>query len=195
MTRLTYSRNCLWTTSNNKHFNGALRIVNDRELWILWNAPPSMFVMSGAAFRLSPPNCGFHDYCGVCKLNDLYNPAWGTILQIQASILKTNDYVWQQVIILAGRQELLLSTVKHRKLSRFSHVCRHDTLPKVILQEVKDGIRRRGRPRKSCRNNIKEWTGQSLSSLLQRRRQKSMCDHCNGGVCRCIRMTLGRNGC
>ena len=41
---------------------------------------------------------------------------------------KTNEYVWQQVNILGGRQELLLSTIKHRMLSWFGHVCHHDTL-------------------------------------------------------------------
>ena len=30
-----------------------------------------------------------------------------------------------------------------------------------------DGRRRRGRPRKSWNDNIKEWTGQSMSSLLR----------------------------
>ena len=59
----------------------------------------------------------------------------------------TNDYVWQKVNILAGRQELLLSTVKRRKLSWFGHARRHDTLPKIILQGTVDGGRRRGRPR------------------------------------------------
>ena len=32
---------------------------------------------------------------------------------------KTNEYIWQQVSIAAGPQELLLSTVKHHKLSWF----------------------------------------------------------------------------
>ena len=45
---------------------------------------------------------------------------------------------------------------------------RHDTLPKVILQGTVDGIRRRGRRlRKSWKDNIKEWTRQSMSSLLR----------------------------
>ena len=47
---------------------------------------------------------------------------------------KPNDYVWQQVSILGGPQQLLLSTVKRPKLSWFGPVCRHDTLPKIILQ-------------------------------------------------------------
>ena len=43
---------------------------------------------------------------------------------------KTNEYVWQQVNILAGHQELLLPTAKLSKLSRFSYICRHDTRQK-----------------------------------------------------------------
>ena len=77
---------------------------------------------------------------------------------------KTNEYVWQQVDILAKRKELLVSTVKRCKLSWFGHVCRYDMLPKIILQETVD--RRRVRPRKSWKGNIKGWTGQSISSLL-----------------------------
>ena len=73
---------------------------------------------------------------------------------------------WQQANILAGRQELLLVTVMRRKLSWFGHVCRHDTLPEIMLQGTVDGWRRRGRPRKSWKDNIKQWTGQSMSSLL-----------------------------
>ena len=80
---------------------------------------------------------------------------------------KTNEYVWQQVSILAGPQELLLSTVKHGKLSWFGDVCRYDTLPKIILKGSVDGRRRRGRLRKSWKDNNKEWTGQSVSSLLR----------------------------
>ena len=52
-------------------------------------------------------------------------------------------------------------------LAWFDHVCRHDTLPKSILQGTVDGSRRTGRPRKSQKDNIKEWTGQSMSSLLR----------------------------
>ena len=48
-----------------------------------------------------------------------------------------------------------------RKLSWFGHVCRHDTLPKIIIQERVDGWQ--------CRGNHGRitWTGQSVSSLLR----------------------------
>ena len=71
---------------------------------------------------------------------------------------KTNEYVLPQVDILAGRQELLLSTARRRKPSWFDHVCRHDAPPEIILQGTVDGSRRRGRLRKSWKNSIKEWT-------------------------------------
>ena len=38
---------------------------------------------------------------------------------------------------------------------------------KIILQGTDDGSRPRGRPRKSWRENIRERTGHSLSSLLR----------------------------
>ena len=68
-------------------------------------------------------------------------------------------------LMTVRHQELLMPTVKRRKLSWFGNVCRHDTLPKIILQGYMDGKRRRGRLCKYWKD-IKEWTGQSMSSLL-----------------------------
>ena len=79
---------------------------------------------------------------------------------------KTNEYVWQQNNILAGRQELSLSTVASYHGS--ATFCRNDTLLKIKTTEVTvDGSRCRGRPRKSWKDYIKEWTGQSLLRLLR----------------------------
>ena len=79
---------------------------------------------------------------------------------------ETNEYIWQQVDILAGRQELSLSTVKRRKLSWFGHVRRLDTLANIVPQGTVGGNRCRGRPRKLWKDNIRKWTGQSMLSLL-----------------------------
>ena len=68
---------------------------------------------------------------------------------------------------LTDDQDVFSPYFGHRKLSWFGHVCHHDTLPKkIILQGAMEGSRRRGRPRKSWEDSIKEWTGQSMSSLL-----------------------------
>ena len=45
------------------------------------------------------------------------------------------------VVVLAGCQEFILSTIKHHKLSLFGHVCPNDTLFKARLQrESKVGV-------------------------------------------------------
>ena len=74
----------------------------------------------------------------------------------------THKTEWQQVNILTGRQEFLLSTVNSRKLSWFGHIC----VMKRCRPRMVDGCYRGGRPRKSL-DNIKEETGQSMSSLLR----------------------------
>jgi hypothetical protein len=66
----------------------------------------------------------------------------------------------------AGKQEQLLSVVKHRKLAWYGHVTRHDSLSKTILQGTVYGSQRRGGQRKTWIDNIKEWTGLSVSTLL-----------------------------
>ena len=95
--------------------------------------------------------------------------ATGECLTYHTESIKQTNTHGNRSIILAGRQELRLSTVKRRKLSWLSRVCHHDTFPKIVLQGTVDSSRRRGRPRprKSWKYNINEWTGQSMSSVLR----------------------------
>ena len=69
---------------------------------------------------------------------------------------KTNDYIWKQFNVVARRHKILLSVIKHCKLSLFGHVCRHNALWKTILQELMKGDRHRERSHKLWRDNIKE---------------------------------------
>ena len=85
----------------------------------------------------------------------------------------TNEYVWQQVSILARPQKILLSTVKRRKLSWLGHVCPHDTLPK---------------------DNIKEWTPVDVIIAPRCRGQASMGGRHSGGICRGTPTTPERHG-
>ena len=48
-----------------------------------------------------------------------------------------------------------------------SAMSRHDALPKIVPQRIVDGSRRRERHRESWKDNIKKWTGKSMSSLLR----------------------------
>ena len=79
-------------------------------------------------------------------------------------------------------QELLTSTIKRRKLWSFSHVCHHDMLQK-IMQETVDGSHRRGRPHKSWKDTIKEWTGQSMLSLVHIMDDRSVGSHRRRCIC------------
>ena len=63
------------------------------------------------------------------------------------------------VLPTPNRQALQVIMAQH-------HVCHHDALPKIILQGSVDGSRRRGRPRKSGKDNIKEWKSQSMSLIV-----------------------------
>ena len=52
---------------------------------------------------------------------------------------KTNDWVQSKVNFLVGPQEPLLASVKRRKLAKFGHVKRHDSLSKTTLQGTCQG--------------------------------------------------------
>ena len=89
------------------------------------------------------------------------------LLGISWSDRKTNEFVRNQITLLAGPQEPLLATVRRRKLSWFGHVTRHNTLSKTILQGTLEGGRRRGRQKKGWMDNIKEWTRLDSPTLLR----------------------------
>ena len=80
---------------------------------------------------------------------------------------KTNKFVRWQVELAAGTQELLLATAKRRKLQWYGHVTRHSTMATTILQGTLEGGRRRGRPRKSWSDNVREWSGMDTPTLVR----------------------------
>ena len=56
------------------------------------------------------------------------------LLRISYLEHNTNDWVRSKINFFMGPQELLLATVKTRKLACFWHVTRHHSLSKTILQ-------------------------------------------------------------
>ena len=93
--------------------------------------------------RLNCTNLLSFQYCGSGDANPgfrrliLQEDSW----HIMQSTIQTNIYG----NIFVKRQELLLSTVYRNKLSWFDHVCRHNTLSKIIRQETVDSRRRKRR--------------------------------------------------
>ena len=108
---LIWSRICHWTTSNNKHFYCVLKIELPKR--ILWNAPHTIFVFSGAAQRFACPqqavgakraqprpdeNWGILSKISrnltIFKLSCLYDTALGAILTVLASKLNRFAADW-----------------------------------------------------------------------------------------------------
>ena len=90
------------------------------------------------------------------------------LLRISYLEHKMNDLEWIETNFLMGPQELLLATVKRRKLAWLVHATHPDSLSKTILQGTLEGARRRGRHRKCWIDNIKEWTSLLMLELPTR---------------------------
>ena len=68
------------------------------------------------------------------------NKCMRRILQISYLEQMTNEYVWDRINSVAGRQQtIIITTIKRRKMAWFGHVLRHDTLTKAILQGTVEG--------------------------------------------------------
>ena len=72
----------------------------------------------------------------------------------------------EEVLKRLGVQRELTRTMKIKKLIYFGHTIRHDCLPRTVLTGIQEGRRRRGRPRRTWVNDIKDWTGRRLSECL-----------------------------
>ena len=80
----------------------------------------------------------------------------------------TNEEVKNKIRQASGPYEDLLTTVKRRKLKWYGHVSRSSGLAKTILQGTVRGRRKRGRQKKRWEDNIKDWTGLTLSDTLRK---------------------------
>ena len=90
------------------------------------------------------------------------------ILEITYRDHVTNNDLRNRIKQAIGPYEVLLATVKRRKLKWYGHVSRSSGLAKTILQGTVQGGRRRGRQTKRWEDNIREWTGLALSETVRR---------------------------
>ena len=89
------------------------------------------------------------------------------LLNISYKNRVTNEEVRRKIQAAIGEDDELLTIVKKRKLSWFSHVSRSSGLAKTILQGTMKLKRKRGRQKKRWDDNIKEWTGMDFASLTR----------------------------
>ena len=80
----------------------------------------------------------------------------------------TNEKVKARTGKAIGPYEDLLASAKRRKLKWCEHIKGSSGLAKTILQGTVQGGRRRGRQRKRCEDNTKEWTGLEWNILLRK---------------------------
>ena len=59
---------------------------------------------------------------------------------------------------------ILRAAIAERKLGYFGHIMRHPCLEKNIVEGMVDGKRRRGRPAAGWLDDIKEWTGLTVTN-------------------------------
>ena len=69
----------------------------------------------------------------------------------------TNEDVRRKIRAAIGKHNELLTLVKKWKQRWFGHSSRSSGLAKMILQHTVLGKRRKGRQKKRCEDNIKEW--------------------------------------
>ena len=80
----------------------------------------------------------------------------------------TNEEVKARIGNAIGPYQDLLTSIKRRKLKWYGHVTRSSGLAKTVLQRTAQGRRRRGRQRKGCKDNIREWTGLEWNIILRK---------------------------
>ena len=73
---------------------------------------------------------------------------------------RTNQYVLHHLNVTKS----LMKDIKSRKLKYFGHVKRHQNILKSVLEGVIEGRRCRGRQRSVWCDNIKGWTGRSVTA-------------------------------
>ena len=93
------------------------------------------------------------------RIQDMEMRFYRKILHISYKDHVTNEEVRAKIQQAIGPHKDLLTIVKRRKLQWNGHVSRSSGLAKTILQGTVRGGRRKGRQRKRCEDNIREWTG------------------------------------
>jgi len=64
---------------------------------------------------------------------------------------------------------MIYGIIVKRKLTYFGHMCRNtnSSITKTIVQGKVEGKRRRGRPKISYMDNVRQWTGMSTQSVFK----------------------------
>jgi len=88
------------------------------------------------------------------------------IARVSWTAKRTNECVLETAVVSRS----LLAFVKEMKLAYYGHILRKkgDCLKKELIQGRTPGSRTRGRPKMTWIDNIKSWTGLSLTELTRK---------------------------
>ena len=88
------------------------------------------------------------------------------VLRVSWTAKRTNEWVLET----AGVSRSLLASVKEMKLAYYGHILRKkgDCLEKELIQGTTPGSRTQDRPKMTWIDNIKSWTGLSLTELTRK---------------------------
>ena len=100
------------------------------------------------------------------KIQAFENKSYRKLLCITYREGKINIFVKNKINTLIGTFELLLQTIRRRKLKWFGHTSRHNSITKTILQGMVEGSRTRGRPKRKYIDDVKEWTKMEIDDIL-----------------------------
>ena len=102
------------------------------------------------------------------RINAFEMNCYRRLLNIHYTSHTTNVQVRGLVTKHLGRHDSLLTVAKKRKLRWFGHVMRaKGTLANIILQGTVEGTRKRGRPKRMWKDDVKDWTGRTMGDLLR----------------------------
>ncbi|GFN99886.1 supervillin [Plakobranchus ocellatus] len=123
-------------------------------------------------FHMSSVNMMFevHEQLSPCRVPDLPSP----FPFLQADLYKSTqpDHITNEVRPrienAIGPHDDLLTIVRQQKLKWYGHTTHASGLAKTIMQGIVNEGRGRGRQKKCCEDNIREWTGLELRNTLRK---------------------------
>ena len=107
------------------------------------------------------------------KIRSFESKAHRRLLNISYKQRKTNIFVSNEINKKVGPYVPLLDIIMRRKMTKFGHITRHDSLANTILHGYVEGERKRGRPKRNWMNDIFEFSHLSLRQLLDIAKDRS----------------------
>ena len=125
------------------------------------------------------------------KIRGCESKAHRRLLNISYTERKTNILVNNLINEKVGSYVPLLDIIMRRKMTKFGHITRHDSISKTILQGYVEGNRKRGRSKKNWLNDIFEYSNLPLQQFLviakDRYKWKKLLKTLSRSPLRCIR--------